>query len=135
MLPAPSPTSYGTPAQAARSPSPEPSTNSRPRIAHRPDSRLRLDEHGVDAALVGHHDARAERVEQHLDARLGHELVGCDLERRDVVGKRRDLVLHRQVRLVEPVHRGEPLEDVVSDAVHDLLVLAVHHRVQAAEGA
>jgi len=37
MLPVPSPTSYGTPDQAARSPSPEPSTNTLPRTANLPD--------------------------------------------------------------------------------------------------
>ena len=37
MLPAPSPISYGAPAQADRSPSPEQSMNMRARIAWRPD--------------------------------------------------------------------------------------------------
>jgi len=37
MLLTPSPTSYGTPVHAARSPSPEPSTKILPRTAKRPD--------------------------------------------------------------------------------------------------
>jgi len=39
------------------------------------------------------------------------------------------------MRLVQAVHRAQAIEDVVRDAVHDLLVLAVHDGVQAAERA
>src|SRR5690606_40293629 len=45
------------------------------------------------------------------------------------------LPIYREVRRIEPVHRREPLEDVVGDAVNDLLVAPVHDRVQAAERA
>ena len=133
MLPAPSPTSYGTPAQAARSPSPEPSMNIS--AADREAAGFRLDEHGLDAVVARHDDARGERVEQHVHVRFGEQLVGGDLERRDVVRLREDLVLDREVGLVQPVHALEPLEDVVGYAVDDLLVLAVNDGMQAAERA
>src|SRR4051812_3701369 len=38
------------------------------------------------------------------------------------------------MRLREPVHALQPIEDVVADSVDDLLVLAVHVCVKAAEG-
>ena len=131
MLPAPSPISYGTPVQAARSPSPEPSTKIF--AANGKPARFGLDEHCVDTVGRGHHGAHSERMEQYLDAALRHELVRGDLERRNVVGLSRDLVANGQVGLVQAVHRAQAIEDVVGDPVHDLLVLAEHDAVQAAK--
>ncbi len=103
--------------------------------AHREAARLRLDEHRVDLVVGREHGADAERMEQNVDLGFGEQLVGRDLERRDVVGLREDLIADREVRLVQAVHRAQAIEDVVRDSVHDLLVLAVHDGVQPAESA
>ncbi len=104
-----------------------------PRIAKRPDL---VSTNTASIALTARHDgARGERVKQHVHVGFGQQLVGRDLERRDVVRLGKNLVLNRQVRLVEAVHSLEAREDVVRDTVHDLLVLPVHDGMQTAERA
>ena len=62
---------------------------------------LGLDEKRVDARLVMHHDAGAERVEQDIDLVRGQQIVGRDLVGRGVVGLRQDLA-EDQMRRVQP---------------------------------
>src|SRR5690606_20738814 len=57
------------------------------------------------------------------------------LERGNVVSLSLDLVADREMGRVEPVHRGEPREDIAGNTVHDALVPAVNDRMQAAERA
>ena len=103
--------------------------------ADREAARFRLDEDCLDAVVGGHDGARRERMKQHVHVRFRKQLVGRNLERRDVVGLRENLVLDREVRLVEAAHRLEARENVVGEAVHDLLVFAVDDGMEAAEGA
>ena len=82
-----------------------------------------------------HDDGGGECMEQNLDVGLRHELVGGDLEGRNIVRLRLDLVADSKVRRVQPVHRLQTVEDVVGNAVNDLLVAAVYNRVQPAKRA
>ena len=65
--------SYGAPAQAARSPSPEPSTNMP--AADRAAPGLGLHQQRVHPVLVGHDDADGQRVEQQRHAGLDQHVV------------------------------------------------------------
>ena len=64
-----------------------------------------------------------------MHACFGEQLVGRDLERRDVVGLREDLVLDREMGLVQAVHPLDPREDIVGQPMDDLLVLAMNDGV------
>ena len=59
--------------------------------AHRLPAGLGLDHQRVDAALVMHHHAGAERVKQDVHLVLAEQIVGGDLVGRGVVGLRQDL--------------------------------------------
>ena len=65
MWPSLSPTSNGAPAQAARSPSPEQSMIDAG--AHRLPAGLGLHHQRIDAPLILHDDAGAERMEEDID--------------------------------------------------------------------
>ena len=93
MLPALSPTSKRAPAQAARSPSPEQSMKIS--AAHRLTAGLGLDHQRVDAALVLHHHAGAERMKQDIDLVARQQIVGGDLVGGGVVGLRQDFAENR----------------------------------------
>ena len=92
-----------------------------PRIAKRPD--FVSTNTASMRSVARHDDAGGERVKQHVHVGFSEQLVGGDLERGDVVRLRENLVLNRQVRLVQAVHALEARENVVGDAVNDLLVL------------
>ena len=105
MLPALSPTSKRAPAQAARSPSPEQSMKMS--ASDRLAAGLGLDHQRVDAALVMHHHAGAERMKQNIDLVARQQIVGRDLVGRGVIGLRQDLP-ENQMRRVEPAEAIDP---------------------------
>ena len=130
MLPALSPTSKGAPAQAARSPSPEQSMKISG--AHRLPPGLGLDHQRIDAPVVLHHDAGAERMKENVDLVRGQQIVGRDLVGRGVIGLRQDLA-EDQMRRVEPAEPVDPRQQIGGDALHHPVHLAMNIGMQPAE--
>ena len=130
MPPCASPFSNGAPAKAARSPSPEQSMKTSPRMATRPDfvsiSSASMCPRPLD------HDADGERVEQRYRRRARAGAVGRAFIGGGVVGLRAGLAEH-QMRLVQAAESVDAREQIVGDAVHHLLDLAEHIGVQPAE--
>ncbi len=100
--------------------------------ADRLPSRLGLDEQRVDARLVVHGDAGAERVKEDVDLVRGKEIVGGDLVGGGVIGLRKNLA-EDQMRLVQPVEPIDPRQQVGSDALHHPMHLAMDVGMQPAE--
>ena len=73
--------------------------------AHRLPSGFCLDHQRIDAALVMHHHAGAERMEQNIDLVGGEQIVGRDLVGRGVVGLRQDFS-EDQMRRIEARRAG-----------------------------
>ena len=68
--------------------------------SHRLPAGLGLDHQRIDAAVVVHHDAGAERVEEDVHLVAGEQFVGRDLVGGGVVGLGEDLA-EDQMRRVE----------------------------------
>ena len=130
MPPWPSPRSYGAPAQAARSPSPEQSMKTRPITACA--AGFRLHDQGADGVVGIHHHAGAERVEQDVGLVAEQQIVGRALVGRGVVGLRLDLA-ERHMRLVQAAEPVDPRQQFIGDAVHHLAVLAMDVGIEPAE--
>ena len=77
--------------------------------------------------------AHRERVKQQPDVRSEQDLIRDELVGGDVIGLRLDAAAEEHVRRGERAQRLEARNHVIGDAVHDLVVLAVHFCVQAAE--
>ena len=93
---------------------------------------LGLDEQRVDAPLVVHRHAGAERMKQDVDLVGGQEIVGRDLVGRGVVGLRQNLAEH-QMRRVQPAEPVDPAEQFGGDALHHAMHLAMDIGMQPAE--
>ena len=130
MLPALSPTSNGAPAQAARSPSPEQSMKMSG--AHRLPAGLGLDHQRVDALVVMHHHAGAERVKENVDLVGGQQIVGRDLVGRGVIGLRENFP-ENQMRRVQPAETVDPSQQIGGNALHHPMHLAMDIGMQPAE--
>ena len=100
--------------------------------AHRLPAGLGLDHQRVDAALVMHHHAGAERVEENIDLVALKQIVGRDLVGRGVVGLRQDFA-EDQMRRVEPAEAIDALEQIGGDALHHPMHLAMDIGMQPAE--
>lgn len=100
--------------------------------AHRLPAGLGLDQQRVDAAIIAHHDAGAECVEQHVHLVAGEQLVGRDLVGRGVIGLGEHLA-EDQMRRVETAQMIDPRQQLRRHALHQPPVLAVDVAVQAAE--
>ena len=75
--------------------------------AHRLTAGLCLDHQRVDALVVVHDDAGAERVKEDVDLVASEQIVGRDLVGRGVIGLRKDLA-EDQMRRVEPAEPVDP---------------------------
>jgi hypothetical protein len=97
--------------------------------------RLGFHDDGVDLTLVTHTHADAKRVKKHASAGIANKIIRGDFVRCNVIRLSRNSICKRQVRLVKAIHIGDALQQLVSQSVDDLAVLAVHIRVHAAERA
>ena len=79
--------------------------------AHRLPAGLGLDHQRVDALVVMHHHAGAERMEENVDLVRGQQIVGRDLVGRGVIGLRQDLA-EDQMRRVEPAETVDPRQQI-----------------------
>ena len=100
--------------------------------AHRLTPGLGLDHQRVDALVVMHHHAGAERVKENVDLVGGQQIVGRDLVGRGVIGLRQDLA-EDQMRRVEPAEPVDPRQQLGGDALHHPVHLAENIGVQPAE--
>ena len=100
--------------------------------AHRLPPGLGLDHQRVDAPLVLHHDAGAERMKEDVDLVRGQQIVGRDLVGRGVIGLRQDLA-EDQMRRVEPAEPVDPRQQIGGDALHHPVHLAMNIGMQPAE--
>ena len=100
--------------------------------AHRLPPGLRLDHQRVDALVVLHHHAGAERMEEDIDLVGSQQIVGRDLVGRGVIGLRQDLAEH-QMRRVQPAEPVDPRKQIGGDALHHPVHLAMNIGVQPAE--
>ena len=73
--------------------------------AHRLAPGLRFDHQHVDALVILHHHAGAERVEEDIDLVGSQQIIGRDLVGRGVIGLRQDLAEH-QMRRVQTRRAG-----------------------------
>ena len=72
-------------------------------------------------------------MKQQPDVRSEQDLIRHELVGGYVIGLRLDAAAEEHVRRGQRAQRLEARNHVIGDAVHDLAVLAVHFRVQAAE--
>ena len=85
------------------------------RTACRPG--LGLDHQRVDARVVMHHDAGAERMKENVDLVRGQQIVGGDLVGRGVIGLGEDLA-EDQMRRIEPAETIDPRQQVGRNTLH-----------------
>ena len=124
------PISNGAPAQAARSPSPDPSMNTRPRTARRPDLvSTRRAEISRSAVLTMPAPRAWNRM---LDPGFEQQGVGGDLVGGGVVGLGVDFPEHR-VRRLQAAEGVDAAQQVIGETMHDLVDGAEPVGVQAAE--
>ena len=100
--------------------------------SYRLPARLGLDHQRVDAAVIAHHDAGTERMEENVDLVARQQFVGCDLVGRGVIGLGKDLAEDQMWR-VEAVQMINPRQQVGRHALHQPDGLAVNIAMQAAE--
>ena len=100
--------------------------------AHRLPAGLGFHHQRVDARLVMHHDAGAERVKENIDLVRGQQIVGGDLVGRGVIGLRQDFS-EDQMRRIEPAEPVDAPEQLGGDALHHPMHLAKNIGMQPAE--
>ena len=93
---------------------------------------LGLDHKRVDASLVMHHHAGAERMEENIDLVAQQQIVGGDLVGRGVIGLRQDFP-EDQMRRVEPVEAIDARQQLGGDALHHAMHLAMDIGMQPAK--
>jgi hypothetical protein len=100
--------------------------------AHRLTAGLGFQHQRVDALLVMHHHAGAERVKQDIHLVRGQEIVGRDLVGRGVIGLCENLT-QNEMRRVQPAEPVDPCQQVGSDPLHQAMHLAMNVGVQPAK--
>ncbi|MGY4283816.1 hypothetical protein ACVWXO_003036 [Bradyrhizobium sp. LM2.7] len=100
--------------------------------AHRLPAGLGLHHQRVDAAVVAHHHAGAERMEKDVHLVAGEKLIGRNLVGRGVIGLGEDLA-EDQMRRVEAVQAIDSRQQFGRHALHQPVRLAVDVTVKAAK--
>ena len=100
--------------------------------ANRIATRFRFDDERIDASRLIPDHGCGQRMEEQLDAVGEQQRIGSELERRHVIRLRANAAEH-VVGLVQAIERAHPVEQIGGDPVDDLVDLAAHVRVQAAE--
>ena len=100
--------------------------------AHRLPAGLGLDHQRVDALVVMHRHAGAERMKEDIDLVGGEQIVGRDLVGRGVIGLRQDFA-EDQMRRIQPAEPIDPRQQLGGDALHHAMHLAMNIGMQPAE--